>query len=128
MGLTCIRKVCADFFYNEPQYHWVVMMMNKMHSRYFDWPFTYNELQAYTLDKYSNPNGRHHYEISQSSGDTTVKINIGNDNTGHLTATAITNFEYESALNENKKQIKILSRPYIHQFVNEFKDLLNNLQ
>ena len=118
-------EMIADIFYDQPQYHWIVLMMNKMFSRYYDWPLSNRELQAYTLDKYSNINDRHHYEIPQSSGNTTVKINIGNDNTGHPTATAVSNIEYESERNEKKKQIKILDPQYISAFVAEYKTLLN---
>ena len=114
-------------FYGVPHYHWVVMMMNKMFSRYYDWPLSERALQAYALDKYTNPNDRHHYEIPQSSGDTTVKVNIGNDNTGHPTATAVTNLEYERSLNDTKKSIKILAPSYLGQFLDEHSKIFGNL-
>ena len=121
-------EMISDIFYGNPQYHWIILMMNKLFNRYYDWPLSYSELQAYTLDKYSDVNARHHYEIPQSSGDTTVKINIGNNNTGHPTATSISNLEYEFELNEKKKQIKILDPSYLSKFISEFKTLLYQQQ
>ena len=120
----------SNHFYHSPHYHWVIMMMNKMFSRYYDWPMSERALQDYTFDKWGSPFGpdaRHHYEISQSSGDTTVKINIGNDNTGHPTATAINNLEHERALNDAKKTIKILAPSYLGQFLDEHSKIFGNL-
>ena len=48
-------------------------------------------------DKYDNVDGTHHYEISQSSGDTSKKINIGTDNTDYPTTAILL------ILNMNKK-------------------------
>ena len=57
-------------------------------------------------EKYDNPDGVHHYEISQESGDTTKKIEVYNpelltdagavsDSTAYSSATTVTNREYE---------------------------------
>ena len=75
-------------------------------------------------DKYEDPNGTHHYEIAQTSGDTTVKINIGQDNSGHAGATVVTNYEYEETEQDNKRQIKILQRGNVGQFVSQFNFLM----
>ena len=34
------------------------------------------QFNTYLNEKYDNPDGVHHYEISQSSGDTTTKIEV----------------------------------------------------
>ena len=88
-------EMIADKLYDDPQLHWVVMIVNNITDRYHEWPMSGNQFLDYVNEKYSNPEGTHHYEIEQSSGDTTVKINIGTDNTDHPTATLITNYEYE---------------------------------
>ena len=86
-------EMIADKLYDDPQLHWVVMIVNNITDRYHEWPMSGNQFLDYVNEKYSNPEGTHHYEIEQSSGDTTVKINIGTDNTDHPTATLITNYE-----------------------------------
>ena len=59
--------------------------------------------EEYLNEKYENPLATHHFEISQKSGDTNVKINIGLDTTGHSgdTVSAVTNREYEENLQTN---------------------------
>ena len=76
-------------------------------------------------DKYTNPNGVHHYEISQTSGDTTVTIDIGTDNTDYPSATTVTNFEYEEKEQDKKRQIRIIRAQYLDQIINEFEAALN---
>ena len=44
----------------------------------------------------------HHYEITQTSGDTTVTIDVGMNTTDYPSATAISNYQYEDKLQEKK--------------------------
>jgi len=111
-------------YYKSPQYHWVIMMTNKMFDRHYDWPLTERNLQAYVLDKYDNPNATHHYEAAQTSGDTNTKIWVDSTFTG---ATAVNNLEHERALNDDKKQIKLLAQWYLAQFLGEHSKLIYKL-
>ena len=79
---------------------------------------------AYMVDKYDNVDAVHHYEISQTSGDTTIKIDIGTDNTDHSGATLITNYEHEIALEDQKRKIRLLDPTYIEQFVEEYEEMM----
>ena len=108
--------------YENAQYHWIIMMFNKYFDRYYEWPMPVQTLQKYMIDKYSNPNGIHHYETSQSSGNTRKKIIVElADVPG---ATPVTNYEYEQELNGKRRQISILQRPYIGIFLEDFKNSL----
>ena len=101
------------------------MLMNDITDRYHDWPMSEAQFLQFVNDKYSNPDGTHHYEISQSSGDTSKKINIGTDNTDYPTATLITNFEHEQEEQDKKRKIRLLDPSYTDQFIEEFKLLMN---
>ena len=79
---------------------------------------------TYVNEKYSDPNGVHHYEITQSSGDTSVKINVGTTNADYPTATAITNFEYEEKEQDKMRNIRILDPRYVGQLVTEYQSLI----
>jgi len=117
-------EIIADKLYGDPQLHWVIMIVNNIVDRYHGWPMFGNQFLDYVNEKYSNPSATHHYEIAQSSGDTSVKINIGTDNTDYPTATAITNFEFEQTDQDNKRKIRLLDPRFIDDFVSEFKDLM----
>ena len=117
-------ELIADKLYNDPELHWVVLMMNDITDRYHQWPLNENQFIAHINDKYSNIDATHHYEISQTSGDTTIKIDIGTDNTDHSGATAITNYEYEESRQDEMRKIRLLDPAYIDAFVDEYKRLM----
>ena len=115
----------ADFFYGDSNLHWLVCYCNNIVDRYHDWPMRHMQFLSYVNDKYSDADGLHHYEISQSSGDTSIKINIGTDNTDYPTATIITNYEYEREQQDIKRKIRLLDPSLIGDFVDEFKLLMS---
>jgi hypothetical protein len=117
-------EIIADKLYDDPELHWIVLLMNNVTDRYHQWPMNNNQFLSYMDDKYTNQNAVHHYEISQVSGDTTIKINIGSDNTDHSGATAITNYEYEEALQDELRQIRLLDPRYVEEVVNEYEKLM----
>ena len=95
--------------------------------RYYDWPLTTNEFENYLNEKYTNPDGIHHYEIAQSSGATTssddshlIEVNSTTPN-----AVSISNREYEERLQNVKRQIKLLNTAYLNVFIEEFQDLIS---
>ena len=110
--------------YDNAELHWVVMLVNNITDRFHDWPMTEAQFLNFINDKYSNPDAVHHYEIEQESGDTSIKINIGTDNTDYPTATAITNYEHEQEVQDNKRKIRLLDPSFVDDFVDEFKLLI----
>ena len=81
-------------------------------------------MQKYLLSKYTETQltEAHHYEISQTSGDTTIKIEV--ENSTYPSATIVTNYEYEVALNESKRKIDLLRNDYLGFFTEEFASLI----
>ena len=112
--------------YGDAELHWVILLVNEIYDRYHQWPMNVNQFQAYLASKYDNPDGVHHYEISQSSGDTNVTINIGSDNSDYPSATLVTNFEFEEKLQDERRSISILAGNFISQFVKEYESLQSN--
>jgi len=110
--------------YDDAELHWVIMLINDITDRFHDWPLTEAQFLQFINDKYDDVNAIHHYEISQQSGNTKKKINIGTDNTDYPAATAITNYEYEQKLQDDKRKIRLLDPSFIDDFVDEFKLLI----
>ena len=121
----------ADKLYDDPELHWVVLMVNDITDRYHQWPMYEQQFNTYVSEKYDNPDAVHHYEISQSSGATSTKIEVYNNSalyTGdtdfYSDASIITNREYEEREQDKKRQIRLLDPSFIDQFVEEFKLLM----
>ena len=118
-------EMIADRLYGDSQLHWVVLMFNDITDRYHQWPMTTGAFNKYVADKYTNINAVHHYEITESSGDKELKIDVGTVNTDYPSATAITNYEFEIARQDKLRSIKLLDPQFVADFVSEFNTLVN---
>ena len=115
--------------YGESDYFWVVTLVNNIVNRYYDWPLPEFVFQQYLKDKYSNPDGIHHYEVTQTSGkqtgegpaDYSHKLEVNSDYPG---AQSVSNREYENRLQDQKRQINILLPKYLATFEQEFRRLI----
>ena len=116
-------EIVADRHHGSPYYHWIVMILNDVSDVYHDWPKPTRQLQKYVQTKYTDAqlSEVHHYEIAQSSGDTTIKIQVPQGTSG---ATTVTNYEYEVAKNDAKRSIDLLRNDYLGFFVDEFDSLV----
>ena len=115
--------------FGSTDYFWVICLMNDITDRYYDWPLDYQAFEEYVTDKYDNPQAIHHYEKDQSSGATTGngpcdfshKIEVNSDDAD---GQSVSNYEYEQRLQDQKRQIKLLDKAYLNQFVEEFERLV----
>ena len=110
--------------YGDAEYHWVVLFANNITDRYHDWPMSTPQFLEFINEKYADPNALHHYEIPQTSGDTTIKIDIGTDNTDYPSASEVTNFEFEQDRQDTIRQIRLLDPSYVEQLVKEFEGMM----
>ena len=117
-------EIVADRHHGSPYYHWVVMLLNDISDVNHDWVKSTRQMQKYLLSKYTETQltETHHYEISQTSGDTTTMIEV--ENTTYPSASIVTNYEYEVALNEEKRSIDLLRNEYLTFFVDEFEGIM----
>ena len=116
-------EIVADKHHGSSYYHWVVMILNNVSDVNHDWVKSTRQLQKYLLSKYTETQLSEalHYEVSQSSGDTTIKIQVPQGTAG---ATTVTNYEYEVALNDEKRSINLLRNEYLGFFTDEFANLV----
>ena len=117
-------EIVADKHHGSPDYHWIVMLLNNISDVNHDWVKSTRQLQKFLLDKYTEAQltETHHYEVYQSSGDTTIKIEV--ENSSYPSASIVTNYEYEVALNDEKREINLLRNDYLGFFVDEFQSLI----
>ena len=111
--------------------HWVILLTNDITDRYYDWPLNQVQFDEFLTDKYGagNEDGIHHYEITKSSGNTSsagpadyshkVEVNSDEDD-----ASSVSNREYEERLQDKKRQIKLLNKSFLPEFIEEFDILI----
>ena len=120
-------EMIAHKLYGDSELHWIVLLVNEITDRYHQWPMSGMQFLDYLNDKYSNPDGIHHYETTQTSGDTKVKIEVFNevDDDAYTGLTAITNREYEEGEQDKRRKIRLVDPDFVEQFVDEFKKLIS---
>ena len=119
-------------WFGDAELHWVILMTNNITDRYYDWPLNAPQFAEFLTDKYGagSEDGTHHYEISRTSGrtsgrgpdDYSHKVECNSDEDG---ATTITNREYENREQDNKRQIRLLDKRYLSDFIEEFNSLIS---
>lgn len=119
-------EMIAHKLYGDSNLHWIILMINEVTDRYHQWPMTVPQFLDFINDKYDNPDGIHHYETTQTSGDTKVKIEVFNevDSDAYTGLTPITNREYEEDRQDKLRSIRLIDPKFIGQFVAEFQTLM----
>ena len=116
-------------WFGDAQLHWVILMTNNVIDRYYDWPMNQVQFQTMLEDKYSNPDGIHHYELTQDSGRTTSqgpsdyshKVEVTSDTSN---ASSVSNREYEEREQDKKRSIRLLNQKFLPAFIEEFDNLI----
>jgi hypothetical protein len=147
-------EIIAHKYYGDSYRYWLVLFANQLMDPQWDWPLSGNELSAYLVEKYgvgyNTYTEIHHYEkiITQfdygTNTTTTNKVTVDEDTynaivsqtnvfslpTGDVSITvdklAVSVYDYELDLNEQKRSIKILNTAYVNQVEEEFKKLMVN--
>ena len=129
----------ADNVYGDPELDWVVLTSANIINVRDEWPLNSYEIYNYSLNKYGNDlNQIRHYEtteVKDSSGrlilpkgkvvDSGFTIPDPSSSTATLNPVGgVTNYEYESKLNDEKRSIYILSPNYLQVFLNDMKDIM----
>ena len=109
-------------WFGDAQLHWVILMTNDVTDRYYQWPMNDAQFEEFIADKYSNPDGIHHYEVTKDSGRTTgqgpndyshlVEVNSDTDN-----AISISNREYEERIQDKNRSIRLLNQRFLSDFL-----------
>ena len=126
----------AEKFYGNSSYDWIVLLSNNIINIYEEWPLPQAGWDAYLLEKYDNDydtlyNGVHHYESNEVKNSKGVVIFPGGVRVGaaqsvsyfdqaanqqttvNPVSKAITNYEYENRINDDKRNIFLLKPIYI---------------
>jgi len=116
--------------FGDPELHWVILLTNNITDRYYGWPLSFQDFETFITDKYTNPDGIHHYEVTRSSGKTSGngpddyshKIEVNSDASG---AESVSNREFEQRLQDKKRLINLLNPSFLGAFITEFEQLIS---
>ena len=135
----------AYSLYNDASLDWVILLSNNIINVQNEWPMPQANLERYLLDKYGNHEalyGTHHYEtqeVKNSSGVTILKEGLTVDSDFSVTyydwmidsletksniTTAVTNYEYEMEIENDKRNIFVLKSRYLNVVKDDLEEIM----
>ena len=133
----------AQELYESDQFDWVVLLVAGITNVRNEWPLSNRDLYNYALDKYGDSLNSNMFfetiEVKDTSGrlilpkGKVVDQNFTIPKPGAPNATinpvvGISNFEYETRINDEKRTIFVLRLEYLQEFVNDFRELMTYKQ
>ena len=131
--------IVAEELYGNAEFDWIVLTVAGILNVRNQWPLNNRDLYNYCLDKYGESlNSNRFFETIEvkDSNDRlilpkgkVVDSNFTIPKPGEPTATinpvvGITNYEYETRLNDEKRNIFILREGYLQQFLNDIREIM----
>jgi hypothetical protein len=131
--------IVAEAVYGRADYDWVVLMTAGIVNVRNEWPLSNRDLYRYAENIYGTQlNAVHHYEtteVKDSNGrlilpagkvvDSTFTIPKPDDYGATLNpVVGISNYEYETLKNEEKRSIYLLRPDYLQQYLNDMRTIM----
>ena len=137
----------AQKVYGDAALDWLVLLSNNIINIYEEWPLPQESFDAYLLEKYNNNydtlyNGIHHYESNEVTNSQGVVIfpkgvrvgaaqsvsyfdQVSNQQvTVNPVSKGITNYDYESKLNDDKRNIFLLKGMYLNIVFDDIEKMM----
>ena len=132
-------ETVAEELFGSPNFDWIILTVAGIINVRNEWPLSNRDLYNYVNNKYGNSiNSNRFFEtIEVKNSDEQlilpkgkiVDSNFTIPNPDEPTAilnpvVGITNFEYETRLNEEKRNIFVLREEYLQEFIEDMKDIM----
>ena len=129
----------AEDLYGSAQFDWVILTVAGILNVRNEWPLNNRDLYTYSLDKYGDSlNSTRFFETTEVKDSSSrlilpkgkiVDQGFTIPKPGEPTATlnpvvGVSNYEYETRLNEDKRTIYILREEYLQQFLNDMREMM----
>lgn len=125
--------------YESDQFDWVVLLVAGITNVRNEWPLSSRDLYHYAHDKYGDSLNSNMFFETTEVKDTSGRLILpkgkvvdqdftipkpGAPNATINPVVGISNFEYETRINDEKRNIFVLRLEYLQEFVNDFRELM----
>jgi hypothetical protein len=136
-------EIVASSLYGDPELDWVILITNNITNVRDQWPLSNNDLYNYMIDKYGSDESLsdiHHYETTevkdeydrlvvpsglQVDSDFTVTYTKFNNTVSTISPVKqVTNYEYETDINEEKRKIRVLKPAYLSVVITDLRNIM----
>ena len=136
-------EVVASSLYGDPELDWVILIVNNITNVRDQWPLNNNDLYNYMIDKYGSEEALssiHHYETTEvkdeydrlvvpsglqvDSNFTVTYTKFNNTISTVSPVKQVTNYEYETNTNEEKRKIRVLKPAYLSVVITDLRNIM----
>ena len=136
-------EVVASRLYGDPELDWVILITNNITNVRDQWPLNNNDLYNYMIDKYGSEEALssiHHYEtievkdeydrlvvpsgLQVDSNFTVTYTKFNNTVSTVSPVKQVTNYEYETNINEEKRKIRVLKPAYLSIVITDLRNIM----
>ena len=136
-------EVVASKLYGDPELDWVILITNNITNVRDQWPLCNNDLYNYMIDKYDTEEALsniHHYETTEvkdeydrlvvpsglqvDSNFTVTYTKFNNTVSTVSPVKQVTNYEYETNINEEKRKIRVLKPAYLSVVITDLRNIM----
>ena len=136
-------EVVASKLYGDPELDWVILITNNITNVRDQWPLNNNDLYNYMIDKYDTEEALsniHHYETTEvkdeydrlvvpsglqvDSNFTVTYTKFNNTVSTVSPVKQVTNYEYETNINEEKRKIRVLKPAYLSVVITDLRNIM----
>ena len=129
----------AEELYGNPEFDWIILTVAGILNVRNEWPLNNRDLYNYCLDKYDDSLNSVRFfetkEVKNADGKLilpkgkVVDSDFTIPNPDNVSATlnpvvGISNYEYETRLNDEKRNIYVLREGYIQTFLNDIREIM----
>jgi len=131
----------ANYYYDSPDYAWLVLMSNDIVDPYTEWYKSSEELDAYIKVQYEVKSGLTGDAVLDWSKNTSIASNIVHYRSIHESAVQINRatyqkapasefyamrvYDYEAELNESRREIRLINKSYLAFIEDRFVEVIN---
>ena len=129
----------AEELYGNPEFDWIILTVAGILNVRNEWPLSNRDLYNYCLDKYDDSLNSVRFfetkEVKNADGKLilpkgkVVDSDFTIPNPDNVSATlnpvvGISNYEYETRLNDEKRNIYVLREGYVQTFLNDIREIM----
>jgi len=129
----------AEELYGNPEFDWIILTVAGILNVRNEWPLNNRDLYNYCLDKYDDSLNSVRFfetkEVKNADGKLilpkgkVVDSDFTIPNPDNVSATlnpvvGISNYEYETRLNDEKRNIYVLREGYVQTFLNDIREIM----
>jgi hypothetical protein len=119
--------------YKTTKYYWTIILLNDIINPYYDWMLSATELESHMEDKYGDVLYSAHHFLNlltdkriDEYDELQYREMIENDEALPVHISPISNRIYEIELNEEKRQVKVISPKHIRDIIYQFDKLMSD--